>query len=214
MKIRKISAALLAVILLAALAACGDDGSGVGADNNSFKYLENGKVVRADVDFLYKIAIGEVDAIPETDMVYVAAMQMALMREAESQNILVSWDDAQKHAQETYQERQRIAQDENNPGYADAAYMLDYAQKIMQEAPLTEAEYLDYMTVGWQISEAFRMLRDNFTAELPAEVQADTYAYSMTLNEYWADLVAKYYDELVEDELKPILDEYYAKYDA
>lgn len=199
---------LLAVGLLAAFAACGQDKDAKQAENIDLKFIHGERICQADVDFFREAMIGLTDAnFPDNELVQQMAMLRAIVLEAESQNLAISWEDARAYAETQYQEWQTLAADKNNPESAFAKSMLDYAQELMQTMSITEDDYLDYLAYNQQASEALRTLREQFIAGLPVDEQGDVLGYSDIVYKYTSGLIEKYRTDLVEDDLLLTLDE-------
>ena len=105
-----------------------------------------------------------------------------------------------------YQEFQAATLDEHNPNYENAKWFVEEAQKMKQQVPMTDEEYLDYTAYNYRATEAYARIKEHFEAELPPETAADIMLKIQALQEYIKGLVEKYHDELVEPDLLPLLD--------
>lgn len=211
MKINKIWAALLALIMLAALAACADDGADVKQSENEFKFMqsESGQIRQADIDYLKRCMLenGPDDEFDDIEALTSLAVMRAVVWEAEELGLAESLDEVREKMTVRYQEFVAAAADESNPEHDMAVWIIDYAQKMKQQVPMTDDDYLDYTALNQQVTDAYTKLQERFEADLPPEVREDVWLKVEALQEYIKSLLEKYHDELVEPELLPLLDE-------
>lgn len=208
MKINKILAALLALIMLAALAACGSGDTDSKQADNEFKFMQsdNGKIRQADVDCLIvrMDEVNDVDSEVQSeakDALAALAVMRAELWEAEELDLAISWAEAREWAEQYYAALPNsVAQSE------DGQTIWDWTQGYLERTQMTEEDYLDYLAFNRQVVLAGLALQDKFMADVPSE-EHHTEAIYEAFGEYTKGLVEKYHDYLVEDDLLPLLDE-------
>lgn len=188
--------------MLAAFAACS------AGEQAEFDFLQGERIRQSDIDFFQRCNLDPEAVIGDDEALGILLMLRAMYLEAEAQGGLPDWKEARTYAEAQYQELQAAAADEDSPGYDNAKGGLDYAQRLMQEVPLSEAAYLDYMALTRQMTEAHRLLQEQFVAQLPPELLEDPFVKYGAVNDYIWELVAKYQEQLVEPDLQPLLEAY------
>ncbi len=203
MKINKIWAALLAVCLLAALAACGDNA--LMADDET-KFMQGEHIRQADID-CFIIRLDEVNdaegsyAITAEDVLPALAIMRAELWEADSLGLAMSWAEARQWAEEYYAGLpDSVQQSENGQS------IWDWTQGYLARTQMTEEDYLDYLAFNHQVIEAEIALRDMFMEGLSEEERHKEGA-EQAFDDYIKGLLDKYRDDLVEPDLQPLLDE-------
>lgn len=200
---RKIKSLLLLLAMAALLVGCTQ------ADNE-FKFMqaESEQIRQADLDYLKSCMfdVSEDYEFTDIDALTILAVSQAAIWEAEELNLAISRAEAREAMAARYQEFQAAALDEHNPNYENAKWFVEEAQKMKQQVPMTDEEYLDYTAYNYRVTEAYARIKEHFEAELPPETAADIMLKIKALQEYIKGLVEKYHDELVEPDLLPLLD--------
>lgn len=204
MKINKIWAALLAVCLLAALAACGDDDVMRAGDDS--KFMQGEHIRQADIDnFIIRLdevndADSSYELAAEDVLAALAAMRVSLC-EAEELGLAIPWAEARQWAEEYYAGLPSSVQ-----WSEDGQSIEDWTQGYLARTQMTEEDYLDYLAFNHQVIEAEIALRDMFMEGLSEEERHKEGA-EQAFDDYIKGLLDKYRDDLVEPDLQPLLDE-------
>ncbi len=196
MKIKKMMAALLAVVLLAALAACTAGTDKQLADNKA-------KITTAEVEKIWRSLCFAYKDCTEAEALNTLIYQRVYVWEADSLGLLPDIEEAHQQVRQNYETIQAGAaagNPEQNPGAQEAWGVL---QEYLAYTGFSEAEYLEMAAETWQVLEAAGILRERVYAELsPA---ADEWEKNLAFGEYGEALIEKYKDCLVEDDLLPLL---------
>lgn len=207
MKWNKILLFMLAVAFVLALAGCADK-ERAGEEDFQFMQAESDMIRQADIDYMKRcVAVGGETAFEDVDVLTSLAVMRAVVWEAEELGLAESWAEAREIMAERYQKLQAAAEDESNSEHDMAVWIIEYEQKMKQEVPMTDDEYLNYNAFNHQVSEAYDQLKERFEADLPPEVREDVWLKIEAWQGYVKSLLEKYHDELVEPDLLPLLDE-------
>ena len=184
MKIKKMMAALLAVVLLAALAACTAGTDKQLADNKA-------KITTAEVEKIWRSLCFAYKDCTEAEALNTLIYQRVYVWEADSLGLLPDIEEAHQQVRQNYETIQA--------GAAAGGVLQEY----LAYTGFSEAEYLEMAAETWQVLEAAGILRERVYAELsPA---ADEWEKNLAFGEYGEALIEKYKDCLVEDDLLPLL---------
>lgn len=203
MKWRKIIAALLAVGLLAALAACGNDKDAKQAENTQLTV--GARISRAELDNIWLSLRFSYDKTTEAEALSALICQKVYAWEADSLGLLPTIEEARQHMQQNYETMRAAAADGNDEQVHGAAETWNFVQEYLEYTGFSEEEYLEMAAQNWQCAEAISILREQVRAELPPT--ADELEQAYAFGEQLISLVEKYKDCLVEDDLLPLLDE-------
>lgn len=207
MKIRKILAALLAVILLAAFAACADGGS---APPHNQAVLgetpaDGGKITAAEVeDWLFSLHFADNNATPEKAL-YDLVVRRINAWEAESLGLLPDIEEIRQEVRQSYESIRDGAADVNSEYNYGAEIAWEAVQNYLEYMDMSEEAYLEAAADTSMFLAAAAALHEPVLAKLPPA--AGELEQRQALADYDKALAEKYREHMVEDDLLPLLDE-------
>lgn len=205
MKINKILAALLALIMLAALAACADGKSADDKNLDDRALTVGAKITADEVDKIWCSMRFFYDKTTEAEALTALVYQKVHVWEADSLGLLPSIEEARQQVRQNYEKMRSGAADEGGEQIQGAEVSWELIQEYLAYTGFSEEEYLEMAAEVWQGAEAMSILRERVYAELPPD--ADEMERATSAGEYGNALIEKYKDYLVEDDLLPLLDE-------
>lgn len=208
---KKIFCLLVLAIMLLGLCACGDKQTG----EEDFQFMQGERIRQADLDFCWNELVyaigGSVERTDEAEMICLStlAMMRTMIWEAEAQGVGLSWDDALAEARAQYEEAEAASKAGQRTG--DEIYQMpeywDWLQEHMQQVGMNPENWLCYNAILLQSDAATEALQEQFYADLTPEQLNDDLARKNAQIAYHYELVDKYKDRLVEEDLEPLLDE-------
>ncbi len=201
MKINKILAALLALIMLAALAAC-DSGKEQLANEVS---ATGRKITAAEFEeALFSLRFSDNNATPEQAL-YDLVMRRIYIWEADSLGLLPDIEEVRREVRQGYESISDSAADINSEYNYGAKIAWEVVQNYLEYMDMSEEAYLELALETSLYNAAVAVLHEQVLAELlPAAGELEQ---QQAIADYDKSLVEKYRDDLVEDNLLPLLDE-------
>lgn len=201
MKINKILAALLALIMLAALAAC-DSGKEQLANEVS---ATGRKITAAEFEeALFSLRFSDNNATPEQAL-YDLVMRRIYIWEADSLGLLPDIEEVRREVRQGYESIRDSAADINSEYNYGAKIAWEVVQNYLEYMDMSEEAYLELALETSLYNAAVAVLHEQVLAELlPAAGELEQ---QQAIADYDKSLVEKYRDDLGEDNLLPLLDE-------
>lgn len=195
------------------LAGCGDKQTGGG----EYRFLQGERITQADIDYLREKGAAvngeKIEDVSESLSLETVACMRSMILEAAEQNVGISWDEALKQAKEHYETAETVAKSGESVGtepYEQAGY-LEWLQDYMQRANMSLEEWYEYNAVTLQYVAAYQGLEEKLVAGMPPEQQDNLVAQGTAWLAYQIELIEKYQDQLVEEDLQAQLAEVLAQ---
>ena len=201
---RRLAALLAVFMLLAALAACANDERD---DEQAAGPAEAGeKITQAELDWVWQSMRFKDETVTQAEALAALLEERAVLLEAESLGIAPSLEEARQHAQENYNQFLELYASSDSQNVHGAQEAWQALQDYMQYMGLEKEEYLEEAAKAQQVMMAKSAVIENFVAGLPVYEQADTLIADAAAAEHLKDLVEKYRDQLLDEEMAALYD--------
>lgn len=197
---KTLAALLAAFMLLAALAACsaGEQAAAPAADG--------GKITQAELDWVWQSLRFKDETVTQAEALAALLEERAVLLEAESLGLTPSLEEARQQVQENYNQILELYASSDSHNVLGAQEAWQALQDYMQYMNLDEEEYLEESAKAWQVMMAKSAVIENFVAGLSVYEQADTPIADAAAAEHLKDLVEKYRDQLLDEEMAALYD--------
>lgn len=197
---KTLAALLAAFMLLAALAACsaGEQAAAPAADG--------GKITQAELDWVWQSLRFKDETVTQAEALAALLEERAVLLEAESLGLTPSLEEARQQVQENYNQFLELYASSDSQNVHGAQEAWQALQDYMQYMNLDEEEYLEEAAKAWQVMMAKSAVIENFVAGLSVYEQADTPIADAAAAEHLKDLVEKYRDQLLDEEMAALYD--------
>lgn len=197
---KTLAALLAAFMLLAALAACanGEQAAAPAADG--------GKITQAELDWVWQSLRFKDETVTQAEALAALLEERAVLLEAESLGLTPSLEEARQQVQENYNQFLELYASSDSQNVHGAQEAWQALQDYMQYMNLDEEEYLEESAKAWQVMMAKSAVIENFVAGLSVYEQADTPIADAAAAEHLKDLVEKYRDQLLNEEMAALYD--------
>ena len=197
---KTLAALLAAFMLLAALAACsaGEQAAAPAADG--------GKITQAELDWVWQSLRFKDETVTQAEALAALLEERAVLLEAESLGLTPSLEEARQQVQENYNQFLELYASSDSQNVHGAQEAWQALQDYMQYMNLDEEEYLEESAKAWQVMMAKSAVIENFVAGLSVYEQADTPIADAAAAEHLKELVEKYRDQLLDEEMAALYD--------
>lgn len=197
---KTLAALLAAFMLLAALAACsaGEQAAAPAADG--------GKITQAELDWVWQSLRFKDETVTQAEALAALLEERAVLLEAESLGLTPSLEEARQQVQENYNQILELYASSDSQNVHGAQEAWQALQDYMQYMNLDEEEYLEESAKAWQVMMAKSAVIENFVAGLSVYEQADTPIADAAAAEHLKELVEKYRDQLLDEEMAALYD--------
>lgn len=201
---RRLAALLAVFMLLAALAACANDERD---DEQAAGPAEAGeKITQAELDWVWQSMRFKDETVTQAEALTALLEERAVLLEAESLGIAPSLEEARQQAQENYNQFLELYASSDSQNVHGAQEAWQALQDYMQYMGLEKEEYLEEAAKAQQVMMAKSAVIENFVAGLSVYEQADTLIADAAAAEHLKDLVEKYRDQLLDEEMAALYD--------
>ncbi len=198
---RRLAALLAVFMLLAALAACANDERD---DEQAAGPAEAGeKITQAELDWVWQSMRFKDETVTQSEALTALLEERAVLLEAESLGLAPSLEEARQQAQENYNQFLELYASSDSQNMHGAQEAWQALQDYMQYMGLEEEEYLEESAKAWQVMMAKSAVIENFVAGLSV---VDTSIVDAAAAEHLKDLVEKYRDQLLDEEMAALYD--------